>query len=83
MCACSCVRACVKGKADKLHFLLAADQVPPARSPINMLKDDSVRKRNEGALLLQRVRGDEGGKWRECEGSKKKEMKNNSEWGCW
>lgn len=61
VCACE-----VKGKADKLHFLLAADQVPPALSPINMLKDNSVknkkRKTPRSSAAMREVKEHEGRK---------------------
>lgn len=49
-------------KADELHFLLAAAQGSSARSPINRLKDEDVRKKkktkkNERPLALWRGHG--------------------------
>lgn len=58
MCVCVCQG---KGKADELHFLLAADRGWPARSPINRLKDKDVRKKNERPLVLWRAAREGGG----------------------
>lgn len=48
-----------KGKADELHFLLAADRGSPARSPINRLKDKDVREMKDPSLSdwLRKKRG--------------------------
>lgn len=70
VCVCVCQG---KGKADELHFLLAADRGSPARSPINRLKDKGVKKMKDPSLSgwLWEKRGEErerGGRqeW-ECE----------------
>lgn len=67
-----------KGKADELHFLLAADRGSPARSPINRLKDKGVRKMKDPSLSAWlteerggKARGDWGGRERDCKRGKK------------
>ena len=77
MCVCVCQG---KGKADELHFLLAADRGSPARSPINRLKDKDVRKNERPLAFRQAMReegrgkrgGGGGGGWRwDCENVRK------------